>query len=134
MRLKTGRISSDRRAAVTSASVLAASWASLLSEKPRDFKLWNVALSAGSPFSFTQFSAPTISAIWVRNQGSHLVTLWMSGRLIPARIACAIRKMRSGVCPAIQPRKLSSPRVPSTIGISISSRPLKPVSSERKAF
>ena len=134
MRLKTGRTSSERRRAVTSASVFAETAARRLSEKPIALTWRKAPGVVGRPNLRTFSSVSTIPRICSRNQGSILQLSWICASVKPKRIACATWRMRSGVGveSAALIAFLSSPLpIPST---SISSRPSRPVSSERRAF
>ena len=140
MRLNTGRTASARRRAVTSATLSFASFASRASEKPSALSWRNGAAVTGRPFVLTAFSASTIPRSSARNQGSMRQALWISSSLAPSRIACATFSSRSGVGVPSAARIAFLLSLSSTLfsvskpSISISSRPVRPVSSERSAF
>ena len=123
-----------KRASVTAASVMPANWPKRSSEKPSDFSWRKPYSDCGKPSSCTAFSWAMIFAIRSKNQVSHLVIACSSSIDRPARIACAIRKIRFGVWPESQPRIVSSEEASSVSGRSISFKPHKPVSIERRAF
>ena len=90
--------------------------------------------SAGRPLRGFASSVSTMPRICARNQGSILHEAKTSSSEKPSRIACATISSRSGVGvpSAARITFLSSPW-PSP-SIAISSRPVRPVSSERSAF
>ena len=134
MRLNTGRTSSERRNVFTSSSVLFARTESRASEKPIAFSVRMPNALPGRPFSLTLASISTMPRISERNHGSILQEVKISSSLQPSRIACATCSRRSGVGvpKAARTAFLSSPRPRSSI--SISSRPVRPVSRPRSAF
>jgi hypothetical protein len=72
------------------------------------------------------------------NHGSYWVAAPISASVSPSRIACAATRSRSGVArerAAISAsRRLSGSGASSSPAISISSKPVRPVSSEQSAF
>ncbi len=102
------------------------------------FNMRKLAASAGRPCSRMRASIETMPSICSRNHGSMRHIWWTSSSDVPRRIACATMRSRSGVgVPSAARMALrSSPPLPPwpRPGISISSRPVRPVSRPRSAF
>ena len=134
MRLNAGRTLRARRRAATAAASSPVSLASRASENPIAFNRRNGPAVAGSPRARTSRSMSTMPRIWARNHGSIRHEAWICSSLMPSRIAWATVRRRCGVGVPSAARKafLSSPWSSPSIGTS--SRPVRPVSSERSAF
>ncbi|MNE31211.1 hypothetical protein D3C80_1247630 [compost metagenome] len=132
--MKTGRTLSALRCSATSFGRLWVSEARRASEKPMAFSMRRFSASAGRPCSRMRASMSTIAFNWAMNHGSILQASWTSFSVMPRRSAWATWRRRSGVGVPITARMAlwssPSPRP----GISISSRPVRPVSIPRRAF
>jgi hypothetical protein len=135
MRLNTGRTPSFCRASRTAVSVEPVSFASRASEKPCAFSRRNVAASFGRPSAAIRFSSATSAWIWRRNHGSYEQAAWISSQVRPWRKAWAITRSRSGVGLASARSTAACPiSGSSALSMAVSSRPVSPVSSPRRAF
>ena len=98
------------------------------------FSMRKLSASSGRPWARMRASMARISAIWSRNHGSMRHISCTSSSEVPVRIACATMRSRSGVgVPSAARMALRSSPCPRP-GISISSRPVRPVSRPRSAF
>ena len=131
MRLNTGRTPAARRRLATSAAERLASSPSRSSEKPFFLSSSSALASFGRPSLRTTASHSTSCSISRRNHGSYFEACAISSTDRPWRNAWAITRMRSGV------GRASAPTIADLSGaplISISLRPVRPVSIERSAF
>ena len=136
MRLKTGRTSSAWRVAVTSASVVPASTASRASEKPMAFSvrmptaLRRQAVARGPCASMSTMPRISLEEPRIDLAGVEDVLVATSRAASPARPAAA---GPASACRARRGWRSCRRRWPRP-SISISSRPVRPVSSPRSAF